>query len=79
MLGDVGIHVVDFAAHAIGMMPQSPVQAPPAKTFPKLPQRPDCEYPLDANDSATMNVEFSNGALGVIHASRFMSPVIPMT
>ena len=31
------------------------------------------EYVLDANDSASMQVEFENGALGVIHASRFMT------
>lgn len=71
VLGDVGIHILDFAAHAIGMMPVS-VQAR-LKTFPKAPGHRIGEYPLDANDSATMNVEFSNGALGVIHASRFMT------
>jgi predicted dehydrogenase len=71
VLGDVGIHILDFAAHAIGMMPVS-VQAR-LKTFPKAPGDRIGEYPLDANDSAMMNVEFSNGALGVIHASRFMT------
>ena len=29
------------------------------------------EYTLDANDSFTMSVDFSNGALGVIHATRW--------
>jgi predicted dehydrogenase len=71
VLGDVGIHILDFTAHAIGMMPVS-VQAR-LKTFPKATGDRIGEYPLDANDSATMNVEFSNGALGVIHASRFMT------
>ena len=29
------------------------------------------DYVLDANDSFTMSVDFSNGALGVIHATRW--------
>ena len=71
VLGDVGIHILDFTAYAIAMMPVS-VQAR-LKTFHKAPGDKIGEYPLDANDSATMTVEFSNGALGVIHASRFMT------
>ena len=71
VLGDVGIHILDFTAHALGMMPVS-VQAR-LKTFHKAPGDRIGEYDLDANDSATMNVEFSNGALGVIHTSRFMT------
>jgi predicted dehydrogenase len=71
VLGDVGIHILDFTAHALGMMPVS-IQAR-LKTFHKAPGDRIGAYPLDANDSATMNVEFSNGALGVIHTSRFMT------
>jgi len=71
VLGDVGIHILDFAATAVDMMPVS-VQAR-LKTFHKAPGDQISEYRLDANDSATMTVEFSNGALGVIHASRFMT------
>ncbi len=71
VLGDVGIHILDFATLAVNMMPVS-VQAK-LKTFHKAPGDRIGEYPLDANDSATMTVEFSNGALGVIHASRFMT------
>jgi predicted dehydrogenase len=71
VLGDVGIHILDFTAHAVDMMPVS-VQAR-LKTFHKAAGDKIGEYPLDANDSATMSVEFSNGALGVIHASRFMT------
>jgi predicted dehydrogenase len=71
VLGDIGIHILDFATHAIGMMPVS-LQAR-LKTFRKAPGDKIGEYPLDANDSATMSVEFENGALGVIHASRFMT------
>jgi predicted dehydrogenase len=71
VLGDVGIHILDFASFAIGMMPVS-LQAR-LKTFDKAPANRIGDYTLDANDSATMQVEFGNGALGVIHASRFMT------
>ncbi len=71
VLGDVGIHILDFTTYAIGMMPIS-LQAQ-LKTFHKASGDKIGEYPLDANDSATMSVEFENGALGVIHASRFMT------
>ena len=71
VLGDVGIHILDFTTLAVNMMPVF-VQAR-LKTFHKAPGDRIGEYPLDANDSATINVEFSNGALGVIHASRFMT------
>jgi predicted dehydrogenase len=71
VLGDVGIHILDFATYAIGMMPVS-LQAR-LKTFHKADKDQIGEYPLDANDSATMSVEFENGALCVIHTSRFMT------
>lgn len=71
VLGDVGIHILDFATYAVSMMPVS-VQAR-LKTFHKADDDRIGEYRLDANDSATMSVEFENGALGVIHASRFMT------
>jgi predicted dehydrogenase len=71
VLGDVGIHILDFATYAINMMPVS-LQAR-LKTFAKAPGNTIGEYPLDANDSASLSVEFANGALGVIHTSRFMT------
>lgn len=71
VLGDVGIHILDFTTFAIGMMPVS-LQAR-LKTFEKAVGGQIGEYPLDANDSASMQVEFENGALGVIHTSRFMT------
>lgn len=71
VLGDVGIHILDFASYAIGMMPVS-LQAR-LKTYHKAPGDQIGAYPLDANDSATMQLEFGNGALGVIHTSRFMT------
>jgi predicted dehydrogenase len=71
VLGDVGIHILDFTTYAIGMMPTS-LQSR-LKTFHKAPGDKIGEYTLDANDSASMMVEFENGAQGVIHASRFMT------
>jgi predicted dehydrogenase len=71
VLGDVGIHILDFATYAIDMMPVS-LQAR-LKTFDKAPGNKIGDYPLDANDSAMISAEFPNGALGVIHASRFMT------
>lgn len=71
VLGDVGIHILDFATFAVGMMPVN-LQAQ-LKTFHKTDGDRIGPYDLDANDSATLAVEFENGALGVIHASRFMT------
>nr|WP_307270899.1 Gfo/Idh/MocA family oxidoreductase [Labrys wisconsinensis] len=71
VLGDVGIHILDFTQYAVGMAPVS-LQAR-LKTFHKAPGDRIGDYPLDANDSALLSVAFENGALGVIHASRFMT------
>lgn len=71
VLGDVGIHILDFATFATGLKPVS-LQAR-LKTFDKAPDGKIGEYVLDANDSAVMSLEFANGALGVIHTSRFMT------
>lgn len=71
VLGDVGVHILDFTAFAIGMLPAKLHCR--LKTFDKAPDNKIGEYTLDANDSALISVEFPNGALGVIHASRFMT------
>jgi predicted dehydrogenase len=69
VLGDVGIHILDFASYGIG----SDVETVFArlKAFDKAPGNRIGEYELDANDSATMTVDFANGAMGVIHTSRW--------
>jgi predicted dehydrogenase len=69
VLGDIGIHILDFAsygsgldiAHIFGRL----------KTFDKAEGGKMGDYVLDANDSFTMSVDFTNGALGVIHATRW--------
>lgn len=71
VLGDVGIHILDFATYAIG----SDVSALTArhKVFDKTETGQIGDYTLDANDSVAMTVELEAGALGVVHASRFAS------
>lgn len=68
VLGDVGVHIVDFATY-----PAGPIKSVYArlKTFPKAPRDRIGDYVLDANDSAVLQVEFANGALGIIHTTRW--------
>ena len=69
VLGDIGVHILDFVvygaatdiSHGFGRL----------QTFHKAEGDKIGDYKLNANDSFTMSVEFTNGALGVIHASRF--------
>ncbi len=68
VLGDVGVHIVDFATFPAGPIKKVFCQL---KTFPKAPKNRIGEYVLDANDSAVLNVEFANGALGTIHTTRW--------
>lgn len=68
VLGDVGVHIVDFATFPAGPIKQVFAQL---KAFPKAPGNRIGEYKLDANDSAVMNVTFANGALGTIHTTRW--------
>ena len=71
VLGDVGIHILDFATFIAG---QNAVEVScRLATFAKAPGNQIGEYPLDANDSATMQVVLENGALGTIGATRFAS------
>lgn len=69
VLGDIGVHIVDFAAYGSGLEIDHVFSR--LKTFDKAEGNQIGDYELDANDSFTMAVDFSNGALGVIHASRW--------
>ncbi len=75
VLGDVGVHILDFASYPLG---------PSAGAFERLhcqlatfeqikgrqlAEQPD--YILDANDSALISVEFAGGALGSIDTTRW--------
>ena len=71
VLGDVGIHILDFATFVAGQDVQE-ISCRLA-TFHKAPGDQIGDYVLDANDSATMQVSLSNGALGTVAATRFAS------
>jgi len=68
-LGDIGIHILDFASYGAGLEIDHVFAR--LKTFDKAPGNKIGEYELDANDSFAMAVDFDNGALGVIHATRW--------
>ena len=67
-LGDIGIHIVDFTSYGAGLDVAHVFGR--LKTFDKAPGNRIGEYDLDANDCFAMNVDFTNGAIGTIQASR---------
>ncbi len=68
-LGDVGIHILDFASYVAD---QDPVSVHcRMKAFGKAEGDRIGAYGLDANDSFIMSIEFAGGALGIVHASRW--------
>ena len=69
VLGDVGIHILDFATFIAGM--DATQISCLLQTFDKAPGGQIGDYVLDANDSATMQLRLSNGALGTVAATRF--------
>ena len=71
VLGDVGVHILDFATLVAGSNPTD--VSCRLTTFHKADGDQIGEYPLDANDSFNMHLALENGGVGVIHASRFAS------
>ena len=71
VLGDVGIHILDFVTFAAGSRVSE--LSCRLKTFDKAEGGRIGGYTLDANDSATLQAELENGALGTIAATRFAS------
>ena len=69
VLGDVGIHILDFTTFIAGQS-ATEVSARLA-TFPKAPGDRIGDYVLDANDSATMQLVLEGGAIGTVAATRF--------
>ena len=69
VLGDVGIHILDFATYA-ALDEIAEVRADLA-TFPKAPDDRIGDYILDANDSFALTARLTGGALAVILATRF--------
>ena len=68
VLGDVGIHILDFATFAAGM--DAVEVSCLLQTFDKAPGGRIGNYVLDANDSATLQLRLANGALGTVGATR---------
>ena len=71
VLGDVGVHILDFATFAAGSAAAH--VSCRLQTFDKAKDDKIDQYVLDANDSMAMHLQLENGAIGVIHASRFAS------
>jgi len=71
VLGDVGIHILDFATFIAGQKVEE--LSARLATFAKAPGDKIGEYPLDANDSAVLHLRLANGALGTVGATRFAS------
>ncbi|MEX0852822.1 MAG: Gfo/Idh/MocA family oxidoreductase [Bauldia sp.] len=69
VVGDIGIHLIDFATFAAAS--DVAALAAKVKTFHKAPGDRIGEYRLDANDSFALVAELQNGALGTIQATRF--------
>jgi len=69
VMGDVGIHILDFASFGAGVDVTRMFCR--LKTFHKAEGDRIGDYVLDANDSFSATVEFDDGAIGVIHSSRW--------
>jgi len=69
VLGDVGIHILDFLTYAAGQNVAELTGR--LGTFDKAEDGRIDGYTLDANDSFSATVALESGALGVIHATRF--------
>ena len=69
VLGDVGIHILDFTTFIAGL--QAREVSCRLATFDKAPGGRIGDYVLDANDSATMQIMLDGGALGTVSATRF--------
>ncbi|WP_309386486.1 Gfo/Idh/MocA family protein [Cerasicoccus frondis] len=67
VLGDVGVHILDFATFPVGDAESMQCRL---HTFDKAPGNQIGEYKLDANDSAMMIVSFKGGAMGSVTTTR---------
>ena len=66
-LGDIGVHIFDFASFPVGKIKSINSRL---KTFKDKGDKIG-EYVLDANDIFISMIEFENGALGTVSASRY--------
>ena len=68
VLGDIGVHILDFASYAAGDITRVECRL---KTYDKAKGNRVRGYTLDACDSAVIGVELGNGAIGTVHTSRW--------
>ncbi|MCC5844180.1 MAG: Gfo/Idh/MocA family oxidoreductase [Verrucomicrobia bacterium] len=68
VLGDIGVHILDFASYPVGKMKSVNCKL---HTFKKARGNKIGPYKLDANDSALIRVEFANGAMASVETTRF--------
>jgi predicted dehydrogenase len=68
VLGDIGVHILDFATFAAGGARSVDCRL---RTFPKAKNNRIGDYPLDANDSAVITIELAGGGLGTVHTTRW--------
>lgn len=69
VLGDVGIHILDFAS--FGAAQDFVSLKADLVTFPKVEGDRVGDYVLDANDSVTISARLASGALATVLATRF--------
>lgn len=69
VLGDVGIHILDFAS--FGAADDFVSVTADMVTFPKVEGNRVGDYELDANDSVAMTARMRSGALATVVATRF--------
>jgi predicted dehydrogenase len=68
VLGDLGVHLVDFATYGAGPITRVDCRL---RAFAKAKGNRIAGYVFDANDSAVMVAEFANGAIGTLHTTRW--------
>jgi predicted dehydrogenase len=73
VLGDIGCHILDLTTAVAGDVARVRCDL---RTFPKIDPhgQPVTEWQgqkLDANDTAIIELEFANGAVGVVHTTRW--------
>ncbi|WP_235919312.1 Gfo/Idh/MocA family protein [Aureimonas psammosilenae] len=69
VVGDIGVHILDFVTFGTNL--DITAMSAKLRTFDKAENNAIGAYNLDVNDSCAMTIELSNGALGVVHMSRF--------
>jgi predicted dehydrogenase len=67
VLGDIGVHILDFASFPVGDIKMVNCLL---KTFDKAKGGKVGEYTLDANDSAIITVAYEGGAVGAVQTTR---------